>query len=242
MCAIFSTVFLKLCFGGLSSECHATKCLQRTFVIPLWTWWYTFGTSIFQTFLSLRANVWQQSNWMKKCQRLQLKRCQKNHQESGWKCLQKEVCYALWSDCLFGWENANISQKYAGKVSNLCLFRSWSFFFEKKVLRRWWKDAVRPRSISLAALHKIISCCYKLYGMPTRLGGVSAACNASMHRLFKGHMSRSPQHSVHVCDVHAHVVLKSVFLTSRALVTSILAISFYAIFSLFPAERLKEKR
>ena len=54
-----------------------------------------------------------------------------------------------------------------------------------------------------------------------------------LNRQNNGHLSCSPRHrraSVHDCDVHVNVSGYSMFLTSKALVTSLLEISFYMIF------------
>ena len=63
--------------------------------------------------------------------------------------------------------------------------------------------------------------------MPTRFDGDSAACSAK--KLATCHFRLSRLGAVHDRDVDVHVGRKSVFLTSKALVTSFLAISFYVI-------------
>ena len=127
----------------------------------------------------------------------------KNHQKGGRKYLQSEFALCLVQNIVFlaisG--NVNISQECAWKVSKLCHYRSWSFF-QKKVVRRWWRDAVHPRSISLAALLRITWCCYEFYSMPTWFSGVSAARS---RLCVKATCQRSPQHQrgfMHDCDVN----------------------------------------
>ena len=139
-------------------------------------------------------------------------------------------------ESFFGQGSEEMSREYACKVSRLCHFRTWSFF-QKKVSQRWWTDNLLPRSLSLAALLRITCCCY----------GFMACPRDSMEiQLLKaqkvGHLSLSPRCGpVHDWDVDVHISRKSVFLPSKALVTSFLTISFYAILrsSLLSAKRKK---
>ena len=106
-------------------------------------------------------------------------------------------------------------------------------FFQKKVVWRWWTDAFWPWSISLASLLWLTCCCYEFHGMPMRFGGVSAARSASLHRQNEGHLSRLTRYRrgfVHDCNVDAMLVGNPCFWRQKALVASLLTISFYVTF------------
>ena len=81
-----------------------------------------------------------------------------------------------------------------------------------------------PRSVSLAALLRITCCCYGFMVCPRGLMAIQLLAAQKV-----GHLSLSPESprpGPGDRDVNVHIGRKSVSLTSKALVTSFLAISF----------------
>ena len=94
------------------------------------------------------------------------------------------------------------------------------------------RQKLSVHKVSLAALLRITCYCYGFYGMPTQSGRVSAACSPPLHWQNEGHLPRSPRHrhgSAHDYDADVHVDTKFVCLMSKALVMSLLTMSFFVI-------------
>ena len=81
------------------------------------------------------------------------------------------------TECLFGYGNVDICPKnMPAKIQSCAIFVA-GVFVQRKVLRRSWRDALLPQSISLATGTLIrATCCFcGFYGMPVSSGGISAA-------------------------------------------------------------------
>ena len=187
-----------------------------------------FTFSVFQTLLYIGTNVWQQSNWLKNeltapieafhVEKSPNLKVDKSFAGEIFLCVKRRIFF-------FGQGSEEMSKEYACKVSRRCHFRTWSFF-QKKVTQRWWTDILLPQRFSLAALLRITCCCYGFMACPRDPMAIQLFAAQKV-----GHLSLSPRRGpMHDRDVDVHIGRKSVFLASKALVTSFLTTSFYVIF------------
>ena len=161
----------------------------------------------------------------------------KNHQKSGQKFLQRNFFFVSCGKSFMARTAKKCPKNMPAKFQGRAVFVP-GFFFQQKVTQRWWTDILLPRSLSLAALLGITCCCYVFIACPRDSMANSAARSKIVKKV--GRLSLSPESHrrcpVHDRDVDVYNGKNPVFLTSKALVTSFLANSFYLI-----TEREREK-
>ena len=190
----FKLITVEVAFWRFSSECKATRFLQRNFSSFVYSLLVCFRRVTLEQMSDNNQsdyNMVNMSNRSVSCRKITLK-------------VGKSFCRGNFSlypaDNFFGQGSEEMSKEYACKVSRLCRFCTWSFS-QSKITQRWWTDILLPRSLSLAALLRITCCCYGFMSCPRDSMAIQLLAGQKV-----GHLSLSSQCGpVHDGDVDVHV-------------------------------------